>query len=118
MSLIGKTAVVTGSNSGIGLGIARELARSGASVILNSFTDSEEDHSLATEISREFSVFVPTTPNPTSGFLLFFPKSDVIVLDMTVEDAAKLVISAGLVYPGGKDPHDMPSVVKDHDAPK
>ena len=46
------------------------------------------------------SVFVPTTPNPTSGFLLFFPKDDVIELDMTVEDAAKLVISAGLVYPG------------------
>ena len=45
------------------------------------------------------SVFVPTTPNPTSGFLLFFPREDVQVLDMTVEDAAKLVISAGLVYP-------------------
>ena len=45
------------------------------------------------------SVFVPTTPNPTSGFLLFFPKEDVIELDMSVEDAAKLVISAGLVYP-------------------
>ncbi|MEW9921862.1 DUF502 domain-containing protein [Marimonas sp. MJW-29] len=45
------------------------------------------------------SVFLPTTPNPTSGFLLFFPKSDVIELDMSVEDAAKLVISAGLVYP-------------------
>jgi len=45
------------------------------------------------------SVFVPTTPNPTSGFLLFFPKDDVIELDMSVEDAAKLVISAGLVYP-------------------
>ncbi len=50
------------------------------------------------------SVFVPTTPNPTSGFLLFFPSDDVIELDMTVEDAAKLVISAGLVYPNGKDP--------------
>ena len=46
------------------------------------------------------SVFVPTTPNPTSGFLLFFPKKDVIELDMTIEDAAKLVISAGLVYTG------------------
>ena len=46
------------------------------------------------------SVFVPTTPNPTSGFLLFFPKEDVIELDMSIEDAAKLVISAGLVYPG------------------
>ncbi len=50
------------------------------------------------------SVFVPTTPNPTSGFLLFFPEEDVIELDMSVEDAAKLVISAGLVYPNPKDP--------------
>ncbi|MBD0865844.1 MAG: DUF502 domain-containing protein [Rhodobacteraceae bacterium] len=54
------------------------------------------------------SVFVPTTPNPTSGFLLFFPEEDVIQLDMTVEDAAKLVISAGLVYPNGKDPTQPP----------
>lgn len=50
------------------------------------------------------SVFIPTTPNPTSGFLLFFPREDVIELEMTVEEAAKLVISAGLVYPNGKDP--------------
>ncbi|MEM8632092.1 MAG: DUF502 domain-containing protein [Pseudomonadota bacterium] len=49
------------------------------------------------------SVFVPTTPNPTSGFLLFFPKSDVVELEMSVEEAAKLVISAGLVYPDDKD---------------
>jgi uncharacterized membrane protein len=48
------------------------------------------------------SVFVPTTPNPTSGFLLFFPKADVVELDMSIEDAAKLVISAGLVYPPTK----------------
>lgn len=52
------------------------------------------------------SVFVPTTPNPTSGFLLLFPTKDVIKLDMTVEDAAKFVISAGLVYPGEKDMPD------------
>jgi uncharacterized membrane protein len=45
------------------------------------------------------SVFLPTTPNPTSGFLLFVPRADVILLDMTVEEAAKLVISAGLVTP-------------------
>ena len=50
------------------------------------------------------SVFVPTTPNPTSGFMLFFPRSDVIELDMSIEDAAKLVISAGLVYPPSKGP--------------
>ena len=56
------------------------------------------------------SVFVPTTPNPTSGFLLLFPTKDVKELDMSVEDAAKLVISAGLVYPGEKD-DDMPESV-------
>ena len=49
------------------------------------------------------TVFLPTTPNPTSGFLLFLPQRDVKPLDMTVEDAAKLVISAGLVYPNGKN---------------
>ena len=45
------------------------------------------------------SVFLPTTPNPTSGFLLFVPERDLIPLQMSVEDAAKLVISAGLVTP-------------------
>lgn len=45
------------------------------------------------------SVFLPTTPNPTSGFLLFVPAKDVIKLEMGVEEAAKLVISAGLVAP-------------------
>ncbi|MGR3388401.1 MAG: DUF502 domain-containing protein [Paracoccus sp. (in: a-proteobacteria)] len=45
------------------------------------------------------AVFVPTTPNPTSGFLIYVPASDVTILSMSVEDAAKLIISAGLVYP-------------------
>ncbi|WP_028957404.1 DUF502 domain-containing protein [Sulfitobacter sp. 20_GPM-1509m] len=54
------------------------------------------------------SVFLPTTPNPTSGFLLFVPAEEVIELDMSVEDAAKLVISAGLVYPNSKDPSQPP----------
>lgn len=55
------------------------------------------------------SVFLPTTPNPTSGFLLFVPEEDVVILDMTVEDAAKLVISAGLVYPAGQVPPNAPA---------
>jgi len=54
-------------------------------------------------------VFVPTTPNPTSGFLLFFPREDVIELDMSIEEAAKLVISAGLVYPGEAAPKEEKS---------
>ena len=55
------------------------------------------------------SVFLPTTPNPTSGFLLFIPTHEVLFLDMKVEDAAKLIISAGLVYPNPKDPTKPPS---------
>ncbi|MBT8460141.1 MAG: 3-hydroxybutyrate dehydrogenase [Boseongicola sp.] len=56
MSLNGKTAVITGSNSGIGLGIARELAKVGVNVILNSYTDDEADHKLAAEIAAENGV--------------------------------------------------------------
>ena len=62
--------------------------------------------------SKLLSVFVPTTPNPTSGFLLFFPEEDVVMLDMSIEDAAKLVISAGLVYPNGTDPTKLPAPKK------
>ena len=43
------------------------------------------------------NVFLPTTPNPTSGFLLFVPRKDLIHLDMTIEDGIKLVISGGIV---------------------
>ncbi|MEM6619151.1 MAG: DUF502 domain-containing protein [Pseudomonadota bacterium] len=49
------------------------------------------------------SIFLPTTPNPTSGFLLFVPRKDVVLLDMDTEAAAKLIISAGLVMPPSKE---------------
>ena len=52
----GKTAIVTGSNSGIGLGVAEELAKAGANVVLNSFTDRDEDHALAERIGKEHGV--------------------------------------------------------------
>ena len=45
------------------------------------------------------NVFVPTTPNPTSGFLLMFPKNEVIYLDMSFEEASKLIVSAGTSNP-------------------
>jgi uncharacterized membrane protein len=45
------------------------------------------------------SVFLPTTPNPTSGFLLFVPKTDVYDLDLTIEEALKLIISGGAIVP-------------------
>jgi 3-hydroxybutyrate dehydrogenase len=56
MTLTGKIAVVTGSNSGIGLGVAEVLAGAGADVVLNSFTDRPEDHALAERISEEHRV--------------------------------------------------------------
>jgi uncharacterized membrane protein len=48
------------------------------------------------------NVFVPTTPNPTSGFLLFLPRRDVHVLDMSVEDGIKMVVSTGIITPPDK----------------
>ena len=48
------------------------------------------------------NVFIPTTPNPTSGFLLFIPKKDLIYMKMKVEDAVKMVISGGIVTPNVK----------------
>ena len=53
MALDGKTAIITGSNSGIGLGVAEVLAARGANVVLNSFTDSEDDHKLAADITAK-----------------------------------------------------------------
>ena len=53
MTLSGKTAIITGSNSGIGLGVAWELAKAGANVVLNSFSDTDEDHALAKQIADE-----------------------------------------------------------------
>ena len=45
------------------------------------------------------NVFIPTTPNPTSGFLLMFPKEDIVYLDMTFEQASKFIVSAGTSNP-------------------
>ena len=54
--LFGKLAVITGSNSGIGLGIAKELAKQGADVVINSFSDTPEDHAMAEKIATDFNV--------------------------------------------------------------
>ena len=56
------------------------------------------------------SVYVPTTPNPTSGFFLMMPKADVIELDMSVDDALKYIISMGVVVPGSAAPTPTPAV--------
>lgn len=49
--------------------------------------------------AETINVFVPTTPNPTSGYLLFVPKKELIYLDMSVEEGVKLVVSAGIITP-------------------
>lgn len=69
-----------------------------AIVFISTDTKGEVAKKLKDE-AETVSVFLPTTPNPTSGFLLFVPREDVVELNMGVEDAAKLVISAGLVSP-------------------
>lgn len=59
------------------------------------------------------NVFLPTTPNPTSGFLLFVPREDVRVLDMTIEEGIKLVVSGGIVTPEDHGRIRAPSPVPD-----
>jgi len=56
---------------------------------------------------KMINVFLPTTPNPTSGFYLVIPEEDTIPLDISVEDAFKLLISGGVVEPGGKVPPSL-----------
>ena len=50
------------------------------------------------------TIFVPTTPNPTSGFLLILPKSKIVDMNIDIEDAMKIIISAGLVQPTANNP--------------
>lgn len=60
------------------------------------------------------NLFVPTTPNPTSGFLIFVPKDDIVKLSMSVEEAMKMVISGGIVTPPDHRPDAERAQVKMH----
>lgn len=61
----------------------------------------------ANHLPDHVSVYVPTTPNPTSGFFLMVPKQDVVELDMTVDEALKYIISMGVVPPPNKRPNTI-----------
>ncbi len=64
------------------------------------FATKENTGKIKNSIGEDtINVFVPTTPNPTSGFLLMFPKKDVIFLDITFEEASKFIVSAGSINP-------------------
>ena len=86
MSLKGKVAVITGSNSGIGLGVAEVLAARGAKVVLNSFTDSPEDHALAARIATETGAQVQYIP-----------------ADMSSPDACRALVAKAAETFGGVD---------------
>ena len=67
------------------------------------FATKENTGEIATKTNKDLiNVFVPTTPNPTSGFLLMFPKEEIIYLDMSFEDASKFIVSAGTSNPKNK----------------
>ena len=64
------------------------------------FATKENEGEIKNKTNKDLvNVFVPTTPNPTSGFLLMFEKSDIIYLDMSFEEASKFVVSAGTTNP-------------------
>jgi len=64
------------------------------------FATKENSGEIANRTKKNLvNVFVPTTPNPTSGFLLMFPKEDIIYLDLTFEEASKFIVSAGTSNP-------------------
>ena len=64
------------------------------------FATKENEGEIKNKTNKELiNVFVPTTPNPTSGFLLMFEKNDIIYLDMSFEEASKFVVSAGTTSP-------------------
>lgn len=64
------------------------------------FVSSNAKGEIRTRLGEEFiGVFVPTTPNPTSGFLIYVHQSECIDMDMSIEDGAKMILSAGLVVP-------------------
>ena len=66
------------------------------------FATKENEGEISTKTNKELiNVFVPTTPNPTSGFLLMFPKNEVVYLDMSFEEASKFIVSAGTSNPKG-----------------
>ena len=64
------------------------------------FVTKDNESEISRKINRKLvNVFVPTTPNPTSGFLILFPKDEVLFLDMSFEDASKFIVSAGTSEP-------------------
>jgi uncharacterized membrane protein len=75
-----------------------EFPRKGLWII--GFLSADAAKELSQKVGHDLvSVFVPTTPNPTSGVLMFVPREDILLLDMSLEDASKVIISGGIITP-------------------
>ncbi|MFQ5955071.1 MAG: DUF502 domain-containing protein [Kiloniellales bacterium] len=72
-------------------------------------TEGEIQHITEDDV---LNVFLPTTPNPTSGYLLFIPRQELVVLDMTVEEGIKMVVSGGIVTPPDRRPPEIQKIRK------
>ena len=94
-SAIGQmTQTFTKSDSGKKNVVLIEYPRKGSWAV--AFATKDNTGEISTKTNKKLvNVFVPTTPNPTSGFLLMFPKDELIYLDMTFEEASKFIVSAG-----------------------
>ena len=89
----------SGSGNAFSKALLVQYPRQGSWTI--AFLTGSPDGEVAKHLGQPMvSVYVPTTPNPTSGFFLMMPKADVIELDMSVDDALKYIISMGVVVPG------------------
>ena len=98
-SAIGQmTETFTKSNNNKNNVVLVEYPRKGSWAV--GFATKDNTGEITKKVKKELvNVFVPTTPNPTSGFLLMFPKDEIIYLDMTFEEASKFIVSAGTSNP-------------------
>ena len=98
-SAIGQmTETFTKSDKGKKNVVLVEYPRKGSWAV--GFATKENSGEITEKINKKLiNVFVPTTPNPTSGFLLMFPEDEVIYLDLTFEEASKFIVSAGTSNP-------------------
>jgi uncharacterized membrane protein len=93
-AIVQMTETFTKTNKGKKNVVLIEYPRKGSWAV--GFATKENEGEISKKTNKKLiNVFVPTTPNPTSGFLLMFPKEDVIYLDLTFEEASKFIVSAG-----------------------
>ena len=93
-AIVQMTETFTKTNKGKKNVVLVEYPRKGSWAVGFATKENEGEISMKTN-KKLINVFVPTTPNPTSGFLLMFPKEDVIYLDLSFEEASKFIVSAG-----------------------